>query len=429
MKLSQYKEKKNHKKIIAIALVILGLIGGVILEKTFANFKAQKSFKVMEGNFIYEGSGDIIFAFHSGNEFLTQMPQKFTKYEFDRGECDKGATIEWNNEKWAPTVLNLKESKTKCDLYFTELPSVLAKNFLENKQKTNPNDLAYDNTKDNNIRYIGTNPNNYVSFNNTTWRVIGVMNNVEDSEGNVGSHLKIISDSIGGYSWDSSPNDVNNGNGVNEWSEADIQKVLNENYYNKKAGGICYNGYGNSIKSCPDWESIGLDEDARNMVSKIKWHTGACKDGKVSNIYTCERGTAVSCTNCSDKVVRTTEWTGYVGLMYPSDFGFAISNNLKDKCLNNLTLDNLDDADDCLKGGWLAMQSPQYTITPGFGSSGNSNNYVGWGEGAFGGFGPQTLTDSYYVRPVVYLNSSVKIVDSSLANYGSKDNPLLLSAN
>ena len=39
------------------------------------------------------------------------------------------------------------------------------------------NNLKRDNTKDQNIRYHGSNPNNYVSFNNELWRIIGVFGN------------------------------------------------------------------------------------------------------------------------------------------------------------------------------------------------------------------------------------------------------------
>ena len=47
------------------------------------------------------------------------------------------------------------------------------------------NTLAYDGTADNNLRYVGANPCNYVSFNNELWRIIGVMNNIDDGTGNL----------------------------------------------------------------------------------------------------------------------------------------------------------------------------------------------------------------------------------------------------
>ncbi len=56
MKLSQYKEKKKSKKVVIILAIIVLLIGIVIVGKSFASFKVNKSFKVMEGNFIYEAN-------------------------------------------------------------------------------------------------------------------------------------------------------------------------------------------------------------------------------------------------------------------------------------------------------------------------------------------------------------------------------------
>ena len=54
-------------------------------------------------------------------------------------------------------------------------------------------------------RYIGADPNNYVTFNNETWRIIGVFT-VDDGAGNKEQRLKLIRDeSIGNYSWDNKP--------------------------------------------------------------------------------------------------------------------------------------------------------------------------------------------------------------------------------
>ena len=70
--------------------------------------------------------------------------------------------------------------------------------------------LKKDNTSDENIRYYGSNPDNYVSFNNELWRIIGVF----------GNNVKLVrSEKLGELSWDSSASSVNNGRGVNEWSQ------------------------------------------------------------------------------------------------------------------------------------------------------------------------------------------------------------------
>ncbi|MGN1342215.1 MAG: hypothetical protein ACI4VL_03185, partial [Bacilli bacterium] len=80
-----------------------------------------------------------------------------------------------------------------------------------------------------NIRYYGISPYNYVYFNCETypetncelWRIIGI----------VDGKVKLIrNESIGGYSWDTSASDINSGYGINEWSQADLMKLLNPGY-------------------------------------------------------------------------------------------------------------------------------------------------------------------------------------------------------
>ena len=69
--------------------------------------------------------------------------------------------------------------------------------------KGETDELKFDNTADNNLRYVGANPNNYVSFNNELWRIIGVFNNIDDGTGKKETRLKIIrSEPIGNYGWD-----------------------------------------------------------------------------------------------------------------------------------------------------------------------------------------------------------------------------------
>ncbi len=83
-------------------------------------------------------------------------------------------------------------------------------------EKVNTGDLMYDGvdtlgefgTDDNNLRYVGANPSNYIYFNCSTtnldemndstcekWRIIGVFNNIEDENGKKESRVKIVSDS------------------------------------------------------------------------------------------------------------------------------------------------------------------------------------------------------------------------------------------
>ena len=58
--------------------------------------------------------------------------------------------------------------------------------------------LAYDGTTDNNLRYVGSNPCNYVKVDNEIWRIIGVMNNIDDGTGKKETRIKLIrNESIG----------------------------------------------------------------------------------------------------------------------------------------------------------------------------------------------------------------------------------------
>ena len=144
-------------------------------------------------------------------------------------------------------------------------------------------DLMLDETIDNNLRYIGSNPNNYVTFNNELWQIIGVMNNVEDENGKKDSRIKLIrTEAIGIYSWDSSASNVNGGMGVNEWSQADLMKLLNPGYESESVGGslywnrengTCYKGKNNAITTC-NFSSMGINENSKQFIDNVIWNTG-----------------------------------------------------------------------------------------------------------------------------------------------------------
>ena len=164
---------------------------------------------------------------------------------------------------------------------------------------------------DNNVRYIGKDPSNYVYFNcsdytNPTadtcelWRIIGVFNNITKADGSKENLVKIIrADSLGDYSWDSSDSSVNRGYGFNDWTDADVMKLLNPGYdsvsvggslyYNAKSG-TCYNASDNATTSC-DFTTTGLKNDTtRNAIESVVWNLGGLSldDRKVANAYALE---------------------------------------------------------------------------------------------------------------------------------------------
>ena len=291
-----------------------------------------------------------------------------------------------------------------------------------------------------NTRYIGSNPNNYVSFDGDIWRIIGVMKNVDDGSGNKEDRVKIIrSTSIGNYSWDTSDSTTNNGYGVNEWSQADLMKLLNPGYESETVGGslywnnqsgTCYNGSSNSTTSC-NFTSTGIKEKLKNMLGNAVWNTGASTTSSqiASKWYTEERGTRNGkiCTSgnyCNDTVKRTTTWTGKVGLMYPSDYGYATSGGSttdRATCLNKELYNwNGSSVSDCKNNDWLFNNSYQWTISPYAPSSYADNVFAVYSGGNVSNDGAYIR---YGVRPVGYLLSNTSIQSGD----GSSGNPFILS--
>ena len=293
-----------------------------------------------------------------------------------------------------------------------------AANCLNDNANLNTVELAYDGTADNNLRYIGADPNNYVSFNNELWRIIGVMNNIDDGTGNKETRIKLIrSESIGSYSWDnkaSGTGSSTSSNGSNDWSDSALQIVLNEGVYWNRTSGECPSGQNGATTSC-DFTNNGLTEEAKTMISDAKWNLGGLSSSSniPLNFYTSERGTIVYSG-------RPTEWIGSIGLMYPSDYGYATSGGSsidRETCLNT-ELYNWDDYDDCFNNDWLYTGSSQWTLTPYSGISiyvflvySNGNVDV---NSAFGRSG---------VSPAIYLSSNVKISGGD----GSSSSPFILS--
>ena len=232
------------------------------------------------------------------------------------------------------------------------------------------NGLKKDNTEDQNIRYYGSNPNNYVRFNNELWRIIGIF----------GNNVKLIrSEKIGNLSWDSSESSVNDGYGVNEWSQADLKNYLNTMYYGGDTTVTCYNSFNNVTTTCPKNSKgnfLTIDETSKSLIDNHIWNTGAIDvtDTTIVNqetfalntvpFYKAERGkeTGKICnggSDCNDNVNRTTTWTGYIGLPYATDYAYASSESACETNMNagiNATASSFDEVFAnmaCKKNNWM----------------------------------------------------------------------------
>ena len=260
---------------------------------------------------------------------------------------------------------------------------------------------------DNSYRYSGANPNNYVCFGSTEslcpaenlYRIIGIFD--EDKDGNY--QIKLIkadyvtSDMLGtdgrdyydaysystsnykgsmdtstiaAYRWnyDTSVSTY----GSNNWTTSEFNTInLNTNYWN----------YLGAI-----WQ---------NLIAKTTWHLGGLTSSSntAKAFYDGERNNAGYGSN-------PTTYTDEIGLMYPSDYGYAAS---PDAWATNLVSYN---SSTITANNWMYMGLYEWTITPrssisnsvfsayNYGPLGNSNNNAYFG---------------YSARPVFYLESNVAL--------------------
>ena len=273
------------------------------------------------------------------------------------------------------------------------------------------------------------------------YRIIGLFKDVELADGSKKDLIKVIRDeSIGRYSWDTSASEVNGGEGINEWSQADLMKLLNPGYENNKnlddsgstitvnnslwwnsGSGVCYNARRNSTTTC-DFTGSGLSSNFKDKIESVVWNLGGHDDEAVysNQIYGYERGTNVvipgitcSGTYCNDTVTRTTKWTGKVALMYPSDYGYATDFN---SCSSDLYY---YDDDGCYNNDWLYNGTHQWLLSPH--SSWPTDAWDVVEEYVY--YGEEGLYYHTAVRPVFYLNSEATIVSGD----GSKANPYKVS--
>ena len=436
MKLERFKEKDSKRKFTIIFTVCcILLLAGVFLYTSFAVLTEEKQFNVINGQ--YQDPGDLYFAVYVDGEITNTIPSKDSGYTLDteKSSCTNGATITWDNDAWSALV-NLSNysagnmSRTKCTMYFKKqsfADTILACNdTAANCIKDNASlssEIATDDP-DNNARFIGADPNNYVSFNGELWRIIGVFNNIDNGSGTKETRLKIIrNEPIGKYSWDNKATGTGSATssyGSNDWSDSALQIVLNNGVYWNRTSGECPYGQNGATTSC-DFSTNGLTEEAKTMISNAVWNLGGTAgyasslNGLASHWYGYERGTTVY-------TGRPTEWIGQIGLMYPSDYGYATSGGSsvnRSSCLaKELYHWNNFSYSDCKNNDWLYDSSNyQWTLTP---HPAYSNNV--FIVSSYVDLSIVHITGTV-VSPALYLSSNVKISGGT----GSSSDPYELS--
>ena len=320
--------------------------------------------------------------------------------------CDNSTTT-YNQQCNRVEVSQINGEYTSCTLNYTDSTSkVNLATYITGLAGTTQGTGQVVN--ENGYRYEGKNPNNYVWFNNEYWRIIGVFDS--GSHGQSGKNLvKIIrADLLGGLAWHKS--------NTNDWTAASLNSLLNGAYYNAQDGtssGYCY-GYSTTATANCDYTKKGIQDGYRSMIANVTWYLGGYSNARetTESFYGYERGT---------KVVsgRPTTSTGYIGLMYPSDYGYSV---LSSSCARTTNL-YVYDRSTCAGQSWLYGKGYEWTLAP----------YSSVSDHVFNLSVIGTLSDSgtasifsanngYGVRPVLYLDASVYKIDGE----GTLDKPYII---
>ena len=217
-------------------------------------------------------------------------------------------------------------------------------------------------------RYRGASPKNYVTFNNEVWRILGVFP-TDDGTGKIENRIKIIKDqSIGEYKWDTS--------GSNNWARpGTLNTKLNTTYLNS------------------------LDNTSKSMIGNTKYYLGGYNNSlriKKDVMYQYERKISGSdYYNGSNP----NSWVGKLGLMYASDYGYAVS----DECTQNLI--GYVDAT-CKNNNWLFKGNDEWMLPQE--AIGINHVFIVCSDGHVDNYGVNS--NMFAVRPVLYLISSVQII-------------------
>ena len=260
-------------------------------------------------------------------------------------------------------------------------------------------------------RYIGNEPKNYVKFNCDNdgtnceiWRIIGVFD-VDDGSGNVEKRMKLVRGS------EFTAKMVFNSIYKNDWTISPLNTFLNGDYYNRDGDAATY-----GLKA----SAQGMIDNAVYYLGAVSWNSTINGWGSTNNIYSQERGTTL-CGSCNSDATKLT-WVGKVGLMYASDEYMVYGNGVKATCYDdpNMCYDSSS------KQGWVFNSNIKENTT-GVEYTWLLSSYAGYSDNLLcvnrsGKLGGSASSNDEGVRPVVYLKSSVKIIDGT----GEAGNPYVL---
>ena len=384
----------NKKKITIILMVFLAIFSTIMLVVNKDNVeitnevgnKSKKSNNLLTMNLEQTaGAGDY--------KTVTQSdwPTEGYKFNTELSRCENGSELSWDdvNKK----ILMSGVSADKCYVYFdiarfdklcntSTLACHVAKLYTGTQGE---NGIYYHNTSltngagDNNYRYAGANPNNYICLgsdattcpDDNLFRIIGVF----------GDKVKVIKDkSVVKMHWDTS--------NYNTWSISSLNTYLNGTYLT-------------SIGTLSDKIDVATWKVGGNT-----WDNISVSTAKEVYDYEIKNPSTTASTG-------ETEYSAKIGLMYVSDYMFAV---LQDNW--TLVAYNSNDATKDYRAikaeNWLYLGSDEYTITRSSKNSGevfaiySSGEVYSYSVSCDSGEPLPCSVYAKYARPSFYLISSVE---------------------
>ncbi len=240
--------------------------------------------------------------------------------------------------------------------------------------------------------------NNYVTFNNEVWRIIGIIP-TEDTEGNVENRFKIIrNESIENKKWNECEtsnegkcDDTNKY--LNDWTGSTLNMYLNNDYYST------------------------LTSDAKNMIGTAKYYLGGYTNNYIGtdSMWFYERTNEELRKSCYYRTnpIMQNDASKKIAIMYVSDYGYAASK----ECVASFL--GYDSANCKTVNNWLDKSANTWLLS----------QYLDYNKAFFvysSGLVERNgdiSNNEYAVRPVLYLSSNVKISSGN----GTSELPYQLS--
>ena len=257
---------------------------------------------------------------------------------------------------------------------------------------------------ENGLRYEGADPNNYICLDNQKsgsctsssllFRIIGLFEEDTSTDGTSSNGskklLKIIdTNNYGGTSgkkWNSVCN--------NNWSSASLKTELNGTYLTTLTS------------------TSNVNSKLSSAIVNARWHLGGGSDSNyqtltAEGIYLQERNTSAIYSGNPSSIYAK------VGLMYPSDYGYATvggASTNKSSCRTKAIYNWASSYSDCKDNDWLFTSSNfvnniEWTITPRSDTSGNVSYISSTGNVRFQYNYVDVCNFYWAVRPTFYLDS------------------------